>query len=306
MLPVNDMLLFVDVVKLMSFSGAAKKHGITAAAVSKRISFLEQKLNARLLNRTTRKLALTEPGHILFSHFEKIYREIEQAHTALLDTGKELKGVLRVRAPINLSYYMLSPLFAEFQRQNPYLQIVIDLDDARTLPPEGQYDLTIFTGMPETFDTISKRLTSISFVACGSPEYFQNHPIPKHPRDLKDHICLDLNIRPLGKIWAFHQDKEQIFVPIESPLVSNNAYFLLQMCLNGVGITYLSTFMVAEYVKQGKLIPVLQDYGTVGAHVAMYYHYREGEYPKKVLALMEFLSKHVPSAATVLEPPKTN
>jgi DNA-binding transcriptional LysR family regulator len=203
MLPANDMMLFVDVVRNKNFSTAAKKHGITPAAVSKRIANLEAHLEVRLLNRTTRNISLTEAGNILFSHCEKLYTGFEEAHAAILDAQSEPKGNIRISAPTNFCNLILAPILAKFAHKHPSITIDVFLDDNRKMPPVGDYDLAIRAGALEDSTAISRKLYHIKFAVCGSAEYFHLHPKPQHPDDLRQHNCIDYNYREGGQIWSF-------------------------------------------------------------------------------------------------------
>jgi DNA-binding transcriptional LysR family regulator len=295
MVPVNDMLLFVDVVKSKSFSVAAKKHEISPSAVSKRIAHLEKELGVRLLNRTTRKLALTETGYTLFSYCEKIYLELQKAYTDVLDTHNKPVGTLLISSPTNFSNLILAPIIAKFVVLYPEINIKVIINDTRKIPPVGEYDIAIRSGLLEDSSAITRRLTTIKFVICASPLYLKKHSVLKHPNDLENHNCIDYNYRQEGKIWSFFKDKDAFDVPVKGSISSNNALFIKNVAINGVGIACLPSFMVNVELKEETLVQVLTNYHTLEMPVSIIYPYINKTMPKKIKLFIDFLFEHTKS-----------
>lgn len=293
MLPVNDMMLFVEVVRSKSFSKAAKKHGITAPAVSKRISQLERVLAVRLINRTTRKLTLTEVGNILFGYCDKTYLELHEAHDAVIDAQGEPKGKLRISAPTNFCNLILAPILAEFATQYKKISIDVILDDTRKMPPIGDYDIAVRAGVLENSSAISRQLYKVIFTICGAPKYFENHKPPEQPEDLKNHNCIDYNYREKGQIWSFFKNNEAFHIPIQGNVRANNALFVKYVALKGAGLVCLPSFMVADEIKMGALVPVLQEYKTLEMPVSLLYPYSSKYLPKKIIIFMNFLVERI-------------
>lgn len=293
MLPVNDMILFVDVVKNKSFSVAAKKHQITPPAVSKRISQLEKNLGVKLLTRSTRKLVLTEAGNILYGYCEKIDLELQEAHAAVIDSQGEPKGNIRISAPTNFCNLVLAPILADFSTVYKKINIEVILDDNRKMPPIGDYDLAVRAGVLENSTAISRKLYNVVFIICGSPKYFETYKIPEHPDELKEHNCIDYNYREGGQIWSFFRKSQAFHVPIQGTIRANNALFVKYVALKGAGLVCLPTFMVNEEIKNGSLIPILKDFKTVEMPVSLIYPYSSRYLPKKITLFMNFLAEHI-------------
>jgi DNA-binding transcriptional LysR family regulator len=293
MVPVNDMLLFVDVVKSNSFSRAAKKYEVSPSAVSKRITNLEKELGVRLLNRTTRKLALTEAGYTLYSHCEKIDLDLQKAYTAVLDAHNNIVGTLIISSPTNFSNLILAPIIAEFVDLYKEINIKLVINDTRKMPTIGEYDIAIRSGVLEDSSSITRKLTKVKFVICASPSYLRKRPALKHPNDLEDHNCIDYNYRQEGKIWSFSQDKQAFDVPIKGNVSSNNALFIKNLAIQGVGIACLPSFMVDAELHEKSLIQVLGDYNTLEMPVSIIYPYINKTMPKKIKLFIDFLFEHI-------------
>ncbi len=289
MVPVNDMLLFVDVVKGKSFSMAAKKHEVSPSAVSKRITHLEKELGVRLLNRTTRKLALTESGYTLYSHCEKIYLDLQKAYTDVLDAHNKLAGTLLISSPTNFSNLVLAPIIAKFVGIYAEINIKVIINDTRKIPPVGEYDIAIRSGLLEDSSAITRKLTTIKFVICASPKYLRQQPIPTHPNDLESLNCIDYNYRQEGKIWSFFKNKDAFDVPIKGNISSNNALLIKNVAMNGVGLACLPSFMVSHELEKGSLVQVLADYKTLEMPVSIIYPYINKTMPKKIKLFIDFL-----------------
>jgi DNA-binding transcriptional LysR family regulator len=295
MVPVNDMLLFVDVVKSNSFSVAAKKHEISPSAVSKRITSLETSLGVRLLNRTTRKLALTEAGSILFKHCEKVHFDLEKAYTEVTDAQNKIVGTLLISSPTNFSNLILSPLIAKFIDIYKEINIKLSINDTRKIPPIDEYDIAIRSGVLEDSSAITRKLTTVKFVVCASPVYLEKHTELIHPNDLEDHNCIDYNYRQ-GRVWSFSKDKEVFDIPIKGNLSSNNALYIKNSIMSGVGIACLPSFMVNAELRDGKLIQILKEFNTLEMPVSIIYPYVNKTMPKKIKLFIDFLFEHVEHA----------
>ncbi|MDF2690767.1 MAG: LysR family transcriptional regulator [Gammaproteobacteria bacterium] len=245
MIPADDMLLFIDIVNFKSFSKAAEKHGITAAAVSKRISHLEESLDVKLMTRSTRKLTLTEAGEVLYKYCAKIYLDLEEAFSAVIDAHAEPQGHLTIVSTTNFSNLILAPLLPGFLSLYKGISIRVLIEDSNRIPEIGSYDLAIRTGKLADSNVIARKILTVRMLVCASPEYIKKHGCPDSPDDLVHHNCIDYDYhRNTTEIWGFKKDEKLYEVKVKGNLSANNALFVKHAILKGLGIAWLPDFMV--------------------------------------------------------------
>lgn len=293
MLPANEIFLFVELVRCKSFSNLAKLYDITPAAVSKRISYLEKILGIKLLDRTTRKLAPTEVGEILYNKCLMNFIDLQKTYDSVIDLHKNPRGLLKISSPTNFSNLVLAPIVANFTKQYPDISISITLDDVRNMPPVGDYDIAIRSGVLQDSSAICRHLTTVKFGVFASSEYLKKCGEPLKPADLIDHNCIDYDYRQSGKIWKFINNKEKVEIPISGNLKSNSAFFVKQALLNHAGIACLPTFMVADELKNRKIIQILLGFNTDEMSVSIIYPNSGNYKPKKLSLFIDFLTKAV-------------
>jgi DNA-binding transcriptional LysR family regulator len=293
MIPADEMILFVELIRCKSFSNVAKKFSITPAAVSKRISFLEKNLGVKLLLRTTRTLAPTEAGDVLFSKCLPTLSKLQEAYDSILDLNKSPRGILKVSSPTNFSNLVLAPIIAKFSKKYIDIYINVIINDVRKMPPVGDYDIAIRSGTLEDSSAICKLLTTIKFSICATPEYIKKYGLPKKPDDLEKHNCIDYDYRQEGKTWTFFKNKECLEVPVKGNITSNNAFFVKQVALSDAGIVCLPSFMVSDEIKKNRLIPLLVEFTTQQMPVSIIYPNNSGYKPKKLSLFLDFLMTEV-------------
>ena len=285
----NDMALFVDVVRLASFTKAAQKHNMSAAAISKRITSLEGMLNISLLNRTTRKVAPTEAGKTLHKYCNKIYDDAQLAYTATLDLHKNPKGLLTISAPTNFSNLVLAPTIAKFTEKYPDICIDIQLCDDRNIPEIGSYDIAIRAGKLKDSSMIARKLTAVRFVCCATPQYFKTKKPPETPSELVNHHLIDYNYREQSLSWTFLDNNKRIDQEITPLITTNNALFVKSSTLNHAGIACLPDFMVNKEIEQGDLMSCLANYQTSTLPVWLIHPFSNRYFPRKAKAFIDFI-----------------
>jgi DNA-binding transcriptional LysR family regulator len=262
----NDALSFLSVVAEGSFAAAAKKWGISPSVISKRITRLETDLGVQLLQRTTRKLALTEVGQNFYDRCERIESEINEAATIVSETQQQVSGTLRVNAPMSFGHRHLIPAVRDFMQTYPAVQIELILGSRFSNLIDNSLDLAIYVkDVPNTHALKARRVALRHTGIYGTREYFDRFGIPKTPADLKHHNCLIFQSEHghMGTIkheWLFYADKMELPIPVTGNLKANSNEALARACLAGVGLARLSSFMVTDDIKSGKLISVLNHY----------------------------------------------
>lgn len=238
----NEIAVFVRVVKTGGFSRAARELGMPNSTVSAKVSALEKRLGVTLLTRTTRKLALTEPGEAYYHRCVQGLTEIELAENALAECQAEPTGTLRITAPVELGAVVLPVLAEEFRRQYPKVGLEFLLGDRTVDLVSENVDLAIRAGDLKDSSLIAKKLGAVSFGLFASSDYLKRRGKPSHPRELRDHTCLQFT--PLeGGAWELHGPKGKVRAAISTPLLANDLNFLKALAVAGSGIALLPTFL---------------------------------------------------------------
>lgn len=284
----NLMAIFAHVAHEGSFAEAARKLGTSRSAVSKAVAKLESTLGARLLNRTTRQLSLTEVGNAVFEHCHRIIQEAEQATRIVEDLNTQPRGTLRVAASVAFGTLHIAPAMAEFLERYPQLDIDMAITD-RVVDLAGEgYDLTIRVLHEPPASMVARKLAPVQRRLCATPEYFVKRGVPQHPQDLALLNCLDYIHSGDKGIWKFKGLQGDIAVPVAGKLRINDDEALSQVVLGGLGCALLPTFIIGKDIQSGKLACVLTEYLPVEQYVyAIYLPNRN--LPLKVRVLIDFL-----------------
>ncbi|MGF1785702.1 LysR family transcriptional regulator [Photobacterium swingsii] len=293
----DDFLIFFHLIEQGSFSKAADLVGLTKSVVSKRITRLEQELGVQLIYRTTRKLTLTEAGEVFFSHAREVYYSVQNAEQAMSGLGESLTGTIRISVPTISGELLLPQAIAEFSAKYPEIHIDMDLDNRFVdIVAEG-FDLAIRTGALPDSSFIARRLVDAHWVICGAPDYFARCGIPKVPADLTQHNCLAYSYQETGaQEWLFKGADKPCTVKVNGNFTTNNASALRRAALFGQGLVYVPKVLVAEDLKAGTLIEVLQEQVAKCLGIYAIYPYTRHQ-PIKVKLFIEHLyqcyQKHV-------------
>jgi len=256
----SDMAVFVHVVEGGGFSAAARALRMTPSAVSKLISRLEDRLGATLLNRTTRSISLTEEGRTYYERTVTILEEIEAAELAVRDLHAEPRGVLKVNSSTAFGRYALVPHIHEFLDKYPELSVQCTLSDSMVdLVGEG-IDVGLRIGTLTDSSLIARRLVPVKRVVAASPGYLSRHGTPQVPEDLKTHNCLRVSFETSINRWEFKGADGPRLMDVSGSLEVNDASLLYDAALAGVGLIRVTEFLVWDAFRDGRLVPVLQEY----------------------------------------------
>lgn len=285
---------FIAVVDAGSFNQAADLLGASTAAVSRRISGLEAALGIRLLNRTTRKIELTEAGQQFYGDVSNILLSLAEAEEKLQQGRQSVKGTLRVAAPLSFGIHCLSPILPELQKQYPALRIQLELDDRRTDLVAERIDVAIRIGRLADSSLVATSIGSIPRVFCASPGYLAEQGEPKRPEELISHNCLHYSLISPRDEWRFQENGNLINVDVSGSLSTNNGDVLKDAALNGIGIALLPRFIVAEALANGRLKAILPEF--VPQPLGMYAVRLSRKFtPVKVNIFIEHLKQHFAS-----------
>ena len=291
----NTLAVFVRVAESRSFTAAARRLGISASGVSKSLARLEEDLGVRLINRTTRKVSLTEDGVVFFDRCRQILADLDEAETTLTQARIEPRGKLRVQMPIGLGGRVVVPALAGFMARHPQLTIDVELSDRVPDLAEEGLDAAIRIGELGDVRLIARNLCPIHFVTCAAPDYLRRHGEPKTPDDLEDHRCLAYVYPQTGRYrdWQFAKDGKRFSKVVSGSINVNNAESLLELAVAGAGIATMGTFIAADAIASGKLSIILADYVAPGPLASVVYLPSRHLSPR-VRTFVEFLADCIP------------
>jgi len=259
----GEMDVFVQVATLRNFSAAGRKLRLSPSAVSKLITRLEERLNTRLLVRTTRSLQLTPEGEIYLEKAQAILTDIQEAERIVAAGGAAVpRGLLRVSASVAFGVSCLVPLIPDFLRRNPEIELDISLTDNVIDIVGERADVAIRSGLLRDSSLKARKLLESRRVVVASPAYIERKGLPKTPEELDHHNCLTFNFRPTAEGWPFRDPRTgaQFVKIVEGNLQANNGPTVRSLCLEGMGLARIGQFHVQPDIDSGRLVPVLEDF----------------------------------------------
>lgn len=288
----KTMESFVRVVRAKSFSTAARELGLSRALVTKHVQALEEHLGARLLNRTTRSLSLTEIGAEYFDFCRRVIGEIEDEERSLRDLQKEPRGSLRVLSPKSFASLHMSEAVAAFATQYPDIRVTFVLDDsslhAINLVSQG-YDVAVRLSAIDDSSLVVRKLATLRWVTCAAPAYLKKHGEPKTPRELAAHNCLTHMTLGPDRLWRFEEGKRSFEIKVQGTFSANSVIALGAAACAGVGIAVLPTYSAWDDLRAGRLKPILTDYRLLERPLYAVYPYGAMP-PKKVRLFVDFMA----------------
>lgn len=287
----SAMQTFAKVVELGSFAAAAERAGIARSVVTRQIAFLEQKYSARLLNRTTRKLSLTDAGRAFYDRVRPLLNELAELDLALQAQGSQPTGRLRVAAPVSFGISHLGPAIADYLQAYPQVVIELDLNDRVVDLVEDGYDVAVRIGPLTDSSLVARPLAPQGLHVCASPAYLARHGTPQHPDDLRQHRCLQYSYASGGNEWAFEKDGHTTLVRINPAMKANNGDVLRTAAIAGHGVIQQPDFLIGEDLRAGRLVAILPEYRRPPITMMAVYPHRRLLSPK-VRSFVEYLEAH--------------
>ncbi|MDO6409663.1 LysR family transcriptional regulator [Pantoea phytobeneficialis] len=274
----NDLIYLVMVAREQSFTRAAAKLGVSQSALSHSIRGLEERLNTRLLTRTTRSVAPTEAGERLIQNVGPMIADIEKALLQLSDEQGKPSGNIRITAGEHALASTLWPLLKPFLQAYPQVNVELSVDNTLTDIVSGRFDAGVRLGEQVEKDMVAVRIgPDWRMVVVAAPEYFVQHGMPETPYELQNHNCINMRLPTLGGIysWEFQKDGKEIRVKVEGQLIFNNLASRVDAALTGMGVAYVPEDCVRKYVDEGKLQIALDDWCAPFAGYYLYYPSRK-------------------------------
>ncbi len=294
----------VEVINSGSFSAAARVLGVSKSHVSQQISRLEDRLNTRLLHRTTRKISLTETGALYYEQARQVVEDLQAAERVVTMLQEEVKGQLRISAPHLIGEALLVPALAEFLETNTELEIELHLSSRKIDLIEERFDLAIQVGARKDVNVVNRGLAPANFHVVASPDYLQRHPAPQQPSDLKHHSCLLFVDSRFSRPWRFRGSpgsKKPISIPIKSKWRSNSGHALRSAAEQGLGLAYLPDYYLREALASGTLLTVLDDWQTIEREIVVIYQHK-AHLSAKIRLFSQFLVGYFARAVAARTP----
>jgi DNA-binding transcriptional LysR family regulator len=288
----SQIKTFITLVENRSLSKAAEKMDIAVSAVSRRLKELESSLGVQLIQRTTRKMHLTEAGEKFYQRCGRLLDELEEAKQEASNSANYLSGTLKIAAPLSFGVAHLSPAIAAFMHLHPQIKIDLDMSDRRIDLIDEGLDLAIRIGTLEDSSLMARKLASVRHVVCASPDFFKTYGMPKTPQDLSEMPALCYGNLDHPDTWHYH-DKNNRPAKVKVPLRmrATNGDALVEAAVAGLGVLCEPSFIVHGAVERGVLIPVLTDYQWYAMNIYAVYP-QTRHMPARVRVFIDFLVSH--------------
>ncbi|WP_027173499.1 LysR family transcriptional regulator [Methylobacterium sp. 10] len=288
----GDMALFLAVAQEGSLSAAARRFGLTPSAVSRVVARIEARLGVRLLVRTTRSLRLTAEGETYGRAARRILADLDETEAQIADQGCP-RGRVRVSASMAHGRQVVVPLIGDFVARHPGIVVEIDLSDEVADVIGGRTDLAIRFGPLADSPLTARRLGETGRMVVASPAYLARAGTPRVPADLAEHNCLDFNFRRIEPGWPFREDGGDHLLAVRGNIAANNGETLVQLALQGIGITRVGTFHISEDLAAGRLVPLLEVYNPQDREAIHAVFVGGPAMPARIRVLVDFLAERM-------------
>lgn len=290
---INGMRAFVAVAQSGSFTVAAKRLGYSRALVSKYVGQLEARLSVRLLNRTTRRVTLTEAGQNYLARATDLLEDFDALEVEAQRGQEVVSGHLKISAPETYAKMFFPKMLEVFLARYPRVSVDLLVSDRFVNLVEEGFDVAVRIGALEESSLVARRVGQMHPVICASPDYLTKFGTPTRPTELENHTCLlDGNMRG-GDRWPFQIDGKLVRMPVHGRLRMSSADIMREMVLRGSGIGLCLSFLVERDLEEGKLVRLFGDFETDGMGIHAVYPHRQ-HLPAKVRAFVDHLAESAP------------
>lgn len=281
--------VFAQVVEAGSFAKAAERLGLSTSATSRQVAELESHLQTRLLNRTTRRVSLTESGRAFYERAVQLLGDLDEAEAEASRAAVVPRGTIRLTTSVNFGVRHVGPAIADFMAEHPEVRFDVSLSDRVVDLVEEGFDIAIRIGPPGADNLVARKLGETRLVPCASPAYLAASGAPATPEDLARHSCFTYEYVSPRHVWRFRDRAgAEHAVRVSGRLHSNNGDLLAEVAARGGGIVFEPAFIVGPEVRSGRLVPLLQEF--VPPPVPIYALYPSRKHlSAKVRRFVEFL-----------------
>lgn len=291
----RNLVLFAKAVELGGVRAAARVLSVPKTTISRAIAQLETRLGAQLIERSPRKIRLTELGQVFFQHSRRVVQDIEEAEAAVGSMQGVARGRLRVAAPVTFGRSLLSPVLASFLRDYPEIRLELELTNRKVDPAEEDFDVVIRLGPLDDSSLVAKDLGALSFVLCASPRYLARGARPSHPRELAQHKVIDFFGGADHRVWTFMREGESQSVEVSPRLDANDPMVRRDAAVAGLGIALLPIWLFNAEAPAKRLVRLLPGWhAAASTRIYALYPSRRSLTPKS-RAFLSFLQEEIPS-----------
>jgi DNA-binding transcriptional LysR family regulator len=285
----TSISVFIAAVDEGSFAAAARRFGLSSAMAGKYVSAIEAELNTRLLQRTTRRLTLTDIGSTYYERCKRILEAYDEANREATDASRTAYGVLRIAAPVTFGSMHLGGIIAKYLEAHPHVNVEMSLGDRYVDLLEAGVDLAVRIGRLPDSNLVARQLAPCRMVICASPDYLKRHGTPHTPDDLRAAPRLTFSEAVSGGDWTLVDAENREYV-IDGPcrMAANNTQMLLAAALAGAGVAYGPTFVFGEHIASGKLVELLPEYHASELAIQAVYPSTRHQ-PLKVRRFLDYL-----------------
>ncbi|MFC0132486.1 LysR family transcriptional regulator [Massilia eurypsychrophila] len=284
----GSMKMYVAVVEGGSFAAAASKLDISRAMVSKQIQKLEEHLGTRLMNRTTRRLSVTETGRAFYERSAQIITDVEEAEQIAGQMTSTPQGVLRLTIPLSYGQHRLAAIIGAYTQAYPQVQLDISLSDRKIDLVDEGFDLAIRIGAMPQSDLIARKIGGVHSIVCAAPAYLARHGAPQTPAELTGHACLGYTLTGSGAEWRMEGPDGAVTVAISGPIRADNGDIIRLAAQSGAGIVFQPHFIVGDDIDAGRLVRLLPDWQSAELGVYAVYPSRK-HLSAKVRTFVDFI-----------------
>jgi DNA-binding transcriptional LysR family regulator len=288
----GELAVFEAAARTGGFSAAARELNLTPSAVSRTVARTEARLGVRLMIRTTRRLTLTAEGEAYLQAARRILTDLDDAEQAIADQGAP-RGRLRVSVSQSHGRLHVVPLLGDFTARYPHILVDINLTDAVVDIAAGQADVGVRSGPLDDSGLTARKIGETRRVIVASPDYLARRGTPKVPEDLHGHNCLNFNFRRAEPVWPFVRDRQEFRLTVQGGIEANNGETLGQLAADGVGITRVGAFSVADAIAAGRLVPLLEDFNPGDVENTHAVFVGGANTPARVRAFVDFLAERL-------------
>ncbi|MDC0611518.1 LysR family transcriptional regulator [Vibrio sp.] len=282
----DDLNLFRLVVENGSYTATSRKTMIPVATITRRIQALEDSLNLRLLNRHARKLSLTEAGEMFFKECSPLLQQLSITAEEISDDCRGASGKIRINAPSNLTKRMMMPMFNEFMKQYPDINLELTTNNMADQLDPTEWDVIFRVGPQRDSSLIARKINQVKDILVASPDYLIKNPAPSHAEELHEHSLL--KGYPLMK-WQLKNSKGETIINTDKGRFQANTLDVVRMaCSEGLGITLMPDVMIKEYLENGSLVRILGDWSANAREIYMLYNHKD-HLPEKVRLFIDFV-----------------
>lgn len=293
----QEMKTFVAVVDAGSFVQAADDLEMSKPTVSRYVADLEQRLGVRLLQRTTRKLSLTEEGRSFYGRCKSVLSDVEVAESEITSKSVTVKGLIKINVPVSFGLLELASLWPAFLAKYPEVVLDITLADRVVDLVEEGYDLAVRIARLANSSLVSRKLASTRMILCASPAYLKKHGKPRHPADLTKHKVLSYSLLATGDQWEFDGPQGKVMVTVNPAMRTNSGDTCIAAARKNMGVVLQPSFMVNADLQSGALVELMPVYRSIEFGIYAVYPTRQYVSPK-VRAMIDFLAAELEEVDT--------